>query len=693
MGFANRLKSLTTTAVVVAAAVLAGGPARAATAAASAWFVTDQGQVRLVAAQSFVGDDSAIELGLEFRLAPHWKIYWRSPGDAGYPPRLDWTGSDNLAGAEIAWPAPQRFSVLGLETVGYQDSVVLPIRARVTRPGAPLALHATLDYLTCAEICVPYQTELALVLPATPPTPSVASFGPLIARWEARVPDSTTAGLAVTDATLRPGERTTLDLTLRSDRPLAAPDAFVEGADRVAFDKPEITAAGPDATVLRLGAHGKRADLAALVGAKLEITLVDGDRAIATSVVPVEGAPAFDPAKLWPMLAIALLGGLILNVMPCVLPVLSLKLLGAIEQRDRAPRAVRAGFLATAAGILLSFLALALAMIALTRSGAAVGWGMQFQEPLFLAVMVALLTLFAANLWGLYEIALPRPMADFASRAALGNVATGAFATLLATPCSAPFLGTAVGFALASGPFEIIAVFLALGIGFAAPYLVVAAVPLLATMLPRPGRWMLAVRRLLGVALAGTALWLVAALAGESGTGPAVAVLVLMAALVAWLAVVHAKLVRRGVATALVAAALAVTAFWQATPERAADDALWRPFDYGALAPLVQDGQIVFVDVTADWCLTCKVNERLVLEAAPVRARLAAAGVVAMRADWTRPDAAIAQYLRRFGRYGIPFNAVYGPGAPAGVALPEILTEDAVQAALRKASGTPDGRG
>ena len=693
MGFANRLKSLTTTAVVVAAAVLAGGPARAATAAASAWFVTDQGQVRLVAAQSFVGDDSAIELGLEFRLAPHWKIYWRSPGDAGYPPRLDWTGSDNLAGAEIAWPAPQRFSVLGLETVGYQDSVVLPIRARVTRPGAPLALHATLDYLTCAEICVPYQTELALVLPATPPAPGVAGFGPLIARWEARVPDSTTAGLAVTGATLRPGERTTLDLTLRSDRPLAAPDAFVEGADRVAFDKPEITAAGPDATLLRLGAHGKRADLAALVGAKLEITLVDGDRAIATSVVPVEGAPAFDPAKLWPMLAIALLGGLILNVMPCVLPVLSLKLLGAIEQRDRAPRAVRAGFLATAAGILLSFLALALAMIALTRSGAAVGWGMQFQEPLFLAVMVALLTLFAANLWGLYEIALPRPMADFASRAALGNVATGAFATLLATPCSAPFLGTAVGFALASGPFEIIAVFLALGIGFAAPYLVVAAVPLLATMLPRPGRWMLAVRRLLGVALAGTALWLVAVLAGESGTGPAVAVLVLMAALVAWLAVVHAKLVRRGVATALVAAALAVTAFWQATPERAADDALWRPFDYGALAPLVQDGQIVFVDVTADWCLTCKVNERLVLEAAPVHARLAAAGVVAMRADWTRPDAAIAQYLRRFGRYGIPFNAVYGPGAPAGVALPEILTEDAVQAALRKASGTPDGRG
>jgi suppressor for copper-sensitivity B len=166
-----------------------------------------------------------------------------------------------------------------------------------------------------------------------------------------------------------------------------------------------------------------------------------------------------------------------------------------------------------------------------------------------------------------------------------------------------------------------------------------------------------------------------------------------MTALIVWLALVRAKLARRGVAAALVAAALVVTAAWQGTPEPAVGDALWRPFDARALGPLVQGGQIVFVDVTADWCLTCKVNERLVLEAAPVRSRLAASGVVAMRADWTRPDEAIAQYLRRFGRYGIPFNAVYGPGAPAGVALPEILTEDAVQAALRRAAGTPDGRG
>ncbi len=425
------------------------------------------------------------------------------------------------------------------------------------------------------------------------------------------------------------------------------------------------------------------------------MTLVDGERAMAGTVVPSQGSPAIDLAALWPMLLVALLGGLILNVMPCVLPVLSLKLVGALEHGERSLRAVRVGFLATAVGILLSFLALALAMVALTRAGVAVGWGMQFQEPFFLAAMVALLTLFAANLLGLYEVPLPRALADRAGSAALGNVATGAFATLLATPCSAPFLGTALGFALAAGPVEIIAIFFALGIGFATPHLVVAAVPRLTRLLPRPGRWMLMLRRVLGVALAGTALWLIMVLAAEQGREAAALVGALMIALIAVFGRLSAGAIRRVAAACLLVAALAVPAVTTA-PLAAADAAagLWRPFDPAALGALVHDGRVVFVDVTADWCLTCKVNERLVLDNAAVRDRLAAPGVIAMRADWTRPDAAIVAYLRRFGRYGIPFNAVYGPGAPAGVALPEILTTDAVRAALRQAAGgRADGRG
>ncbi len=636
---------LALTALVLAAlAVVAPSVPARAEPGASAWFVTDQGEVRLVAAQPFVGNGGTVALGLEFRLKPHWNIYWRSPGDAGYPPRLDWAGSQNLAAADIAWPAPRRFAVLGLDTVGYEGNVVLPITAHLDTSGAPVRLHAALDYLTCSEICVPYQTALTLDLPAAPPADGGSGFAALIARYDALVPgDGHAAGLALVGATVRPGDPVRLDLAVRSDRPLGRPDAFIEGGDGVVFGAPDLRPGNaPDQTVLRLPVFAKGDAVAALTGRTLDVTLVDGGRAMTADIVPMRGSPALDLAALWPMLVVALLGGFILNVMPCVLPVLSLKLVGAVLHGERPLRAVRAGFLATAAGIVASFAGLALAMIALTAAGQTVGWGMQFQSPLFLGFMAGLLVLFAANLWGWFEVPLPRRVADLVGRSVLGNFATGAFATLLATPCSAPFLGTALGFALGSGPVEIVAIFLALGVGFAAPYLVVAAVPSLVRQLPRPGRWMLVVRRLLGVTLAGTAAWLVVILLAAQAPAPSAA-------------------------------------------------GPWRPFDAAALGPLVHGGAVVFVDVTADWCLTCKVNERLVLDSGAVRARLGAAGVVAMRADWTRPDAAIAAYLRRFGRYGIPFNVVYGPGAPAGVTLPEILTTDAVLAALRQAGG--DGRG
>jgi suppressor for copper-sensitivity B len=677
--------------VFLVLALAARASLAAAPQAASPWFVTDQGRVRLVAAQPFVGAQEDASLGLEFELKPGWKIYWRSPGDAGYPPKVDWAGSENLVRARLDWPAPRRFSVLGLETMGYEGDIVLPVEAKLAHGNAPASFHAALQYLTCSDICVPYETHLALDLPAAGSGPG---FGALIASYAARVPgDGRSEGLALERAVLRPGDPATLELAVKTDRPLSAgADAFVENGGNASFGAPEPRAAGPDETLLRLNVFGGPASSAALVGKPLTVTLVDGARAMTGTVVPHRGAPLVDLARLLPMLLVALLGGLVLNVMPCVLPVLSLKLLSAIEHQTRGGR-VRTGFLATACGILLSFAALAGATIGARSAGLAVGWGMQFQAPLFLAAMAALLTLFAANLWGLFEIGVPRPVAAIAERAALGNVATGAFATLLATPCSAPFLGTALGFALAAGPIEIAAIFMALGVGFAAPYLVVAAFPGLAKILPRPGRWMIALRRVLGVALAGTALWLLAVLAAESGMIAAICCGGLLIAIVASFIAFDAGFLRRGAV-----AVLAVLAFLSplaagapvAPPEEAG---LWRPFAPAELGGLVHDGRVVFVDVTAQWCLTCKVNERLVLDSADVRQRLEAPGVVAMRADWTRPDPAIAQYLARFGRYGIPFNVVYGPGAPAGVALPEILTNDAVRQALARAAGTSDGRG
>jgi suppressor for copper-sensitivity B len=678
---------------LLALALLLPRPAAAAPGA-SDWFVTDQGGVRLIAAAPVVGDAATVTLGLEFRLAPHWKIYWRSPGDAGFPPRLDWSGSTNLAAAQIAWPAPQRFSVQGLETVGYTDHVVLPITARLDHQGQAAGLVLALSYLTCREICIPYDTVLRLDLPAASAAPDGAGYGALIARYAARVPgDGSGAGLALAGASLVTGAKPMLELRIETARPLLAPDAFVEGPAGVSFGAPHLAASDmPGQALLRLPAGGTEAAVDAMVGHPLTVTLVDGERSLEARVTPQAAPPAAALALLLAILPVALLGGFILNFMPCVLPVLSIKLLSVVEHGGRSRAAVRRGFLASAMGVILSFLALAAAMIGLKAAGIAVGWGVQFQQPLFLVFMAVLLTLFACNLWGFFEVPLPAWAGSLAARhgeggAVLGNLAAGAFVTLLATPCSAPFLGTAIGFALAAGPAEILAVFLALGIGLAAPYLLVALLPRLAQALPRPGRWMLVLRRVLGVALAVTALWLVSVLVSETGLVPALAVAALLAAAALALGLLRPAGPRRLAAAAALLLAFLVPVTLAAPPPAPAGDAFWRGFDRAAIDQLVGEGRIVFVDVTADWCLTCKVNKELVIDQPAVHRRLEQPGIVAMRADWTRPSEAIAAYLRSFGRYGIPFNAVYGPGLPQGKALPEILTPEQVLQALAAAAG------
>ncbi len=689
--------------LIVAAGLLAAAPARADDGA-SPWFETQQGKVRLIAASPTVDSGADVQLGLQFELASGWKIYWRSPGDAGFPPHLDWSRSDNLASAEMAWPVPQRFSVQGLETIGYEDEVVLPIAAHPKQAGAPLHLRAALDYLTCREICIPYQAVLELALPAggSPAgasPPGADAYAALIERFRSLVPPHAAAGLAVDGATFQGGSSPALFLRVSSAIPLKALDIFLDAPGGVAFGAPVITApkAGARDTLARLSVSGDAASLASLLDHPLTVTLVAGARSLETTVQPTQAPPLRPVASMLSMLALALLGGLILNLMPCVLPVLSIKLLSVIDHAGRTRAEQRLGFLGNATGILLSFLALAVAMIILKSAGTAVGWGIQFQQPWFLIAMAALLILFAANLWDFFAVPLP----GFADRLApagqgrvfAGNVAVGAFVTLLATPCSAPFLGTAVGFALASGPGDIIGIFLALGIGLALPYLAVALMPSVAYVLPRPGLWMIKLRRILGVVLALTALWLVSVLAAQIGVAGALAVAALLLVIAGFLGLAHRPLLRRGVPAAAVIGALLVPLVARAPAAATGADAMWRAFDPASIADLVGTGHVVFVDVTADWCLSCKVNERLVLDAASVRSRLRAPGVVAMRADWTQPSETIAGYLKRFGRYGIPFNAVYGPGAPNGLPLSEFLTQDAVTGALQQAAGAPSRLG
>ncbi len=695
----------------------------AAGSGASEWIETEHSAVRLIAASETTGHAEEVLLGLQIRLAEGWKTYWRSPGDAGYPAQIDWTGSANLAAAEVAWPAPQRFSVLGLETIGYAADVVLPITVRPARPGDDVALKAAVEYLICDDVCIPQQAELVLHLAAGPPRPS--AFTHLIARFASQVPRADPGGgLTVVSAELSEDHSPPmLAIRVRSDVPFVAPDVFVEAPEAVTFGAPAVSvaASGEDA-ILTMPVHGTEFLRSPLPGSPITATLVDTSGAVEQRLIVAEagngtegragdradflagagaenGAPGEAAGGLsWGMiLGLALLGGLILNLMPCVLPVLSIKLLGVVGHGGGDRLRVRLSFFASAAGILCSFLVLGGALASLKAMGTVVGWGMQFQQPWFLIAMILVVSVFAANLFGLFEVRLPRVIADAGERAGHvgglgGHFLTGALATLLATPCSAPFLGTAVGFALARGTLEIIAVFVAVGIGLAAPYLGIALFPRLATRLPRPGPWMIVLRRVLGFALVVTAVWLVSVLTVQIGVAGALGAGALAAAAAGAIAL-GIRLSGRWAARSAAAAALILAGVSFLIPQRPQLDAgtdipeQWRAFDEQAIPDLVSSGHVVLVNVTADWCITCKVNETLVLSRSDVRGYLAAGTVVAMQGDWTRPNPAISSYLARFGRYGIPFDAVYGPGLPDGEALPELLTPEIVIAALERAAG------
>jgi suppressor for copper-sensitivity B len=446
--------------------------------------------------------------------------------------------------------------------------------------------------------------------------------------------------------------------------------------------------------------------------ATVTLTVGPGGTPIASDLFMGTAAPSAPSEKgpgrgLAVMLLLALLGGLILNAMPCVLPVLSLKVFGLVRSAGHGRSEVVRGALATAAGILASFLALALAAIAAKAAGAAVGWGIQFQRPGFVAFLAVVVVLFCLNLWGLFEIPLPQRLARLGGsgprEGLAGHFASGLFATLMATPCSAPFLGTAVGFALGQEAPSILAIFAAVGLGMALPYLLLAAAPGAARLLPRPGAWMDTLRGIMGFLLAAAAVWLFYVLSSQISLERLAAIQLGLLTLALFLWLRHRHMASgsprngmRWIAEAGMIAAVALTIGIAAvspavgsnprlTAEAAPGLIEWQPWDRTRAESLAAEGQLVFVDVTADWCFTCKVNERLVLETPEIAGAFEEHGVVPMKADWTNRDDEISRFLAEHGRYGIPFYLLYRPGQEPRV-FSELLTKDGLQEAVQVAA-------
>ncbi len=690
-------------------------------------------RARLIAATTGVGQLDELRVGIEIELEPGFKTYWRTPGGPGFPTSIDWEGSTNLDTAAFKWPAPTRFDVLGFDSFGYIDHVIFPIEIIPIEIGQPVQLRANVGYLACDDICVPMSADLTLDLPAGPAAPS--QFANQIDQFRARVPvtDGVMVGLNFEGAGLQgTTDAPLVQIAFSATEPFVSPDVFVEGPEEIFFGRPEMRLDGNTVvfTVPAEDAFGE--EQVNISGQPLRVTLVEGGRALEARINPEWGG--FDVAALSPAIAsgggvgigglgaagaagatgaaglsifavlvFALLGGMILNIFPCVLPVLSIKLLSVVGHGGGSTREVRTGFLASVAGIIAAFLVLATLVVGLKAAGQTVGWGIQFQQPLFLVGMILLLTLFACNMWGLFEIRLPGLVSDTAVRhsggtSLKGHFFSGSFTTLLATPCTAPFLTTAIGFALTRGIGEVYAVFTALGVGLAMPFILIAAFPKMVTKLPKPGPWMITVKKVLSLALVATAVWLLSVMAAQVSllTASTVAALMVVVALI--FAMRKFIPARAGRAVPVAIAAVAIFAF--ATPAllprsevasagvEVRAEVAYQPFDPAAIPALISTGKVVFVHVTADWCITCKVNEKRVLEVGDVASALARDDIVVMEADWTRPNDDIAAYLATFDRFGIPFDVVYGQDTPNGKTLPELLTANAVLTALGNASPT-----
>ena len=495
--------------------------------------------IEVISSVNSIYKENNLYLGLYFKLDPGWKIYWKYPGKAGYPPNIDWSKSKNIKDLEILWPKPEKFKILGMESVGYSKEVILPIKLILENNNEELIVNFDVDYLTCKKICIPFNDNLKLNIPIG--DGKISKYGKIINEY---------------------------------------------------IDKSNYS----------------------------------------------NYSNFLNPDSILFFLFIAFIGGVILNFMPCVFPVLSLKIYNVLTQQQKKinNKTIKRNFLATILGIIFSFFILSLLIVFLKKIGHNLGWGFQFQSPIFLFFMILILIIFSLNLVNVFSIDIPIFFKKFLNRIInlnkkssefFQNFFLGSFITILSTPCSAPFIGTAIGFAFVSPNQIIFLIFFCISLGLSSPYIILATKPQILSFLPKPGLWMRKFKYFLSLLLILTAIWLSKTLLIQINT-----------------------------------------------ISNDSKNNNWINFDTIKLSELINENNIVFVDITADWCLTCFYNKKTVLDRKKVKNIFETYDVKKIRGDLTKPNREINKYINSFGRFGIPFNVIYSSSAPQGILLPEVLT-------------------
>src|SRR5437762_6660075 len=667
-------------------------------------------KAELLADTSAIVPGKPFTVGLLLRMAPHWHTYWKFSGDAGLPTELKWNLPPGWKIGEIQWPIPLKTIDPGdIETYGYENEVLL--MQEITPPSkigdSSVKLSVETNWLVCEKICIPSGETLQLELPIS--TTSQPANTELFARYRRLLPQNWPGADAATTEWSRAGSDLRLKVASVALANYPAVDFFPLPEQGTVVGHPTVESRNKNQILFRIPIESSGKSVSAMAGLVVFSQQPNGDDRAAWQITPPSIVSAAHPVPvrgIFTFLLFGFLSGLILNLMPCVLPVISLKIFGFIQQAGQDRRRILWSGLAFIAGIFAWFVGLALLLIGLKSAGREITWAFQFTNPYFVVLMSAIVLVFALNLFGVFEISLPQ----FASRGVLGWTAQegeagsffeGVFATVLATPCTAPFLGTALGFAFTQSGWTIFLMFLAIAAGMASPYFLLAAQPAWLRLLPKPGPWMVRVKQLMGFLLLATLLFLLAVLGAQRGVVAIIwtSCFLLVLSLACWMKgafiVPTASTTSRFVSLVLVLVLVLGSGYYFigekfATAKTVSAETQtqggWQPFTPRLLEVELKQGHAVFIDFTAAWCLTCKFNEANVLEAGAVRDAFQRLGVTRIKADWTNADPAITKILKQFGRPGVPMYVLYPGNHAEPILFPEVLTQNLILEKLETVS-------
>ncbi len=617
--------------------------------------------LQIIPSKQILKYENEFYIGIKIILDKGWKTYWKNPGDAGLPVKLRWSSKENIKKYEILYPFPKKYIDHGVLTIGYENEIIFPIKIEFNPEIRFFESNLTIEYLVCNEICIPMSTQRKIKLDLKNNFKNLKDS--IVYKYLKQVPSSNSGFYKL--EYVSSDSNSFLFIFNNKDLDQKKLKAFV-------FDKEQTQNIYTDIfkdenkVYLKVFSDSDFEN----PSKKIFLSLSDQEN-IEELEIKLEKSRSTNGLIIYIFLAI--LGGILLNFMPCVLPVLSLKVYSFIQLKEKNTTIVKRNCLAIILGIIFSFLLLALIIILLKLFGNQVGWGFQFQNYYFLIFLALIILVFAMNLLGFFEIILPGKFLNFInSKSSKDNFQTnflsGLFATLLATPCSAPFLGTAVGFSMLASNLTIIIIFVSISIGFAFPYFLLLTFPSLTKFLPKPGEWIENFKFFMGILLILTFSWLLTLL------GLNLKVIFSFISIIIISSIFMRKNYFKITISILLISILLIFFIFPKQEE----DIMWAEFDKEKLNNYLNNNNLIFLDFTADWCVTCQFNKIATLKSDEVIKFFLTNEIKLLRADWTNKDSDILNFMTSFNRFGIPLNIIYGPKNKEGIVLPEILTKDIV---------------